>query len=100
MEAVKGFHEQDTETKKQYYSRDYVKKVVYNSNFDLYTNAVANWRDSLYLIMAPDPPTPQELPQIFRYKLSSQNISVDDFQYDLQYQRYCKSATDMFCDVG
>ncbi|XP_047957032.1 deacetoxyvindoline 4-hydroxylase-like isoform X2 [Salvia hispanica] len=66
MEAVKEFHEQDTEVKKQYYTRDNAKNVVYNCNFDLHINAATNWRDNLYLIMAPDPPTAQELPQIFR----------------------------------
>ncbi|KAL1536068.1 deacetoxyvindoline 4-hydroxylase-like [Salvia divinorum] len=84
MEAVKEFHEQETEAKKQYYSRDYLKKVVYNSNFDLHTNAVANWRDSLYLIMAPNPPTPQELPQIFRdpmmeFSEQAKNVGISVF---------------------
>ncbi|KAJ0775664.1 putative deacetoxyvindoline 4-hydroxylase [Helianthus annuus] len=66
-EMIKGvvdFHEQDTEVKKQWYTRDPSGKsrVVYNSNFDLYAAPVTNWRDSFYCTMVPNPPEPQELP--------------------------------------
>ncbi|KAG6393087.1 hypothetical protein SASPL_147317 [Salvia splendens] len=85
MEAVKEFHEQDTEAKKQYYTRDNAKNVVYNSNFDLHTNAATNWRDNLYLIMAPNPPTAQELPQIFRdpmieFSEQAKNVGINLFE--------------------
>ncbi|KAK4482810.1 hypothetical protein RD792_009980 [Penstemon davidsonii] len=63
LEGVRDFHELDSEVKKQYYSRDFKKKVLYNSNFDLYQAPSVNWRDTLYLIMAPDPPKPEDLPQ-------------------------------------
>nr|AYC63494.1 2-oxoglutarate-dependent dioxygenase [Scoparia dulcis] len=66
LEGVRQFHELDTEVKKQYYSRDFKKKLVYNSNFDLHQAPYANWRDSLYLIRAPNPPEPEELPQVCR----------------------------------
>ncbi|KAI3459484.1 hypothetical protein Pfo_016147 [Paulownia fortunei] len=66
LEGVRKFHEQDTEIKKQYYSRDFKKKVIYNSNFDLHQVPTANWRDTLYLIMAPKPPEPEELPEVCR----------------------------------
>ncbi|KAI3804284.1 hypothetical protein L1987_25709 [Smallanthus sonchifolius] len=66
-EMIKGvldFHEQETEVKKQWYTRDLSGKtrVVYNSNFDLYAAPVTNWRDSFYCTMAPNPPQPHELP--------------------------------------
>ncbi|KAJ9700624.1 hypothetical protein PVL29_006098 [Vitis rotundifolia] len=64
--GVRRFYEQDTEVKKQYYSRDLERKVVYNSNFDLYKAPAANWRDTFYFLMAPQPPDPQELPPAFR----------------------------------
>lgn len=67
VESVKEFHELEAETKKQYYSRDFTKKVVYNSNFDLHQANTTNWRDTLYLIMAPNPPKPEELPRVCRY---------------------------------
>ncbi|KAF3456830.1 hypothetical protein FNV43_RR01484 [Rhamnella rubrinervis] len=49
-DGVKRFHEQDTEVKKQFYTRDSSKPVVYDSNFDLYSAPSANWRDTLSLI--------------------------------------------------
>ena len=68
MEGVRRFYGQDTEVKRQYYTRDVAKKkVVYNSNFDLYTAPAANWRDTFYCLMAPHPPNPEELPAACRY---------------------------------
>nr|GMD88403.1 1-aminocyclopropane-1-carboxylate oxidase homolog 1-like [Ipomoea batatas] len=64
MSGVRGFHEQDTEVKKEWYTRDRSWRVVYNCNFDLYTAPAANWRDTFYCNMAPNPPHPQQLPPI------------------------------------
>ncbi|KAG8373159.1 hypothetical protein BUALT_Bualt12G0142100 [Buddleja alternifolia] len=66
LEGVRQFHELENDLKKQYYSRDFKKKVLYNSNFDLYQAPSANWRDTLYLIMGPETPEPEELPEICR----------------------------------
>ncbi|KAL6344236.1 hypothetical protein AAG906_035461 [Vitis piasezkii] len=44
IDGIRRFHEQDAETKKEYYSRDSQKKVRFNSNFDLYQARMANWR--------------------------------------------------------
>lgn len=64
VKGVHAFHEQDTEVKKQWYTRDTSgkKRVVFNTNFDLFTASAANWRDSMYCTMAPNPPHPDELP--------------------------------------
>ncbi|XP_076890648.1 1-aminocyclopropane-1-carboxylate oxidase homolog 1-like [Bidens hawaiensis] len=64
IKGMKDFHEQDTEVKKHWYKREVNGKsrVVYNSNFDLYTGPVTNWRDTVYITMAPNPPQPHELP--------------------------------------
>ncbi|KAK3024889.1 hypothetical protein RJ639_044026 [Escallonia herrerae] len=70
IDGVRRFHEQDTEVKKQFYSRDVTRRFIYNSNFDLYQAPAANWRDTISCIIAPDPPDPQELPMICRYVLS------------------------------
>ncbi|GKD32953.1 1-aminocyclopropane-1-carboxylate oxidase homolog 1-like protein [Tanacetum coccineum] len=64
--GVKAFFEQDDEVKKQWYTRGLdggKRKVVYNSNFDLYVAPVTNWRDSFICMMAPDPPQSHQLPQ-------------------------------------
>ncbi|XP_059275964.1 1-aminocyclopropane-1-carboxylate oxidase homolog [Lycium ferocissimum] len=62
--GIQRFFEQDIEVKKQYYTRDTTKKVIHASNFDLFSPSVpaANWRDSFCCIMAPNPPSPEELP--------------------------------------
>ncbi|KAE9455436.1 hypothetical protein C3L33_12660, partial [Rhododendron williamsianum] len=67
IDGVRRFHEQDTEVKKGFYSRDVTRKFRYNSNYDLYTGPATNWRDSINCIMAPQPPDPQELPAVCRY---------------------------------
>ncbi|KAK9665725.1 hypothetical protein RND81_14G131500 [Saponaria officinalis] len=46
LEGVRRFHEQDSEAKIEFYSRER-KQVVYNSNYDLYKSKAANWRDTL-----------------------------------------------------
>lgn len=63
-EGIRGFQEQDNESKKRFYSRDHTKKLVYFSNVDLYTARAASWRDTLCCYMAPDPPTLEDLPAV------------------------------------
>ncbi|KAH7690468.1 Iron/ascorbate family oxidoreductases protein [Dioscorea alata] len=66
LDAIKRFTEDDEELKKKYYTRDtQQRKVVFNSNFDLYSSPAANWRDTLFLRMAPDPPEKDEVPHAF-----------------------------------
>ncbi|CAK7327236.1 unnamed protein product [Dovyalis caffra] len=66
LEAVRGFHEQPSEVKEEYYSREMMRKVKYVSNFDLYQSKYANWRDTLFCVMGPDPLDPKELPLVCR----------------------------------
>ncbi|CAK8560019.1 unnamed protein product [Lathyrus sativus] len=60
--GVIRFFEQDSEVKRELYSRDATKPLVYNSNVDLYSSPASNWRDSFYCIMAPHSPKPEDLP--------------------------------------
>ncbi|KAI8010458.1 hypothetical protein LOK49_LG06G02714 [Camellia lanceoleosa] len=62
MEGVHRFYEQDSEVKKQWYTRDFRKAVVYHTKFHLFSAPAANWRDTFYCLMAPKPPNPEELP--------------------------------------
>jgi hypothetical protein len=67
--AVRGFHESaggDGSDKARLYSREPAGAVKYHCNFDLYQSPVANWRDTLYLRMAPDPPDAGDLPETGR----------------------------------
>ncbi|EEF33069.1 1-aminocyclopropane-1-carboxylate oxidase homolog 1 [Ricinus communis] len=68
IDGVRKFHEQDTEVKKRFYSREQagIAKFKFNTNFDFYQSPAANWRDSMYCIMAPDPPSSEELPDVCR----------------------------------
>ncbi|GAA0158917.1 oxidoreductase [Lithospermum erythrorhizon] len=66
LESVKAFHEQGTETKLQYYTRDSKKSFVYNSNSSLYHLPRTDWRDTFTSVMAPFPPEPEDLPPICR----------------------------------
>ncbi|KAI8002889.1 hypothetical protein LOK49_LG08G00850 [Camellia lanceoleosa] len=66
IDGVRKFHEQDTEVKKKFYSRDVTRKFIYNSNFDLYQSSAAKWRDTIACIMAPYLPDPDELPIVCR----------------------------------
>ena len=58
LEGTRRFFEQDVEVKKRYYSRDYSRPMLYNSNFDLYTGLAANWRDTVACRIVPGPPCP------------------------------------------
>ncbi|PIN16396.1 Iron/ascorbate family oxidoreductase [Handroanthus impetiginosus] len=78
LEYVRKFHELGSEVKKKYYSRDFKKKVVYISNFDLYKAPSVDWRDTLYLIMAPKPPQPEELPQVCKESIMEHSNQVKE----------------------
>lgn len=41
-EGVRRFHEQDREVKKEYCTRDISRKLMYGSNFNLYTASAAS----------------------------------------------------------
>ncbi|KAJ8547258.1 hypothetical protein K7X08_010844 [Anisodus acutangulus] len=73
LEGVRNFHEEDPKVKKDFYSHDVTRKFTYNTNFDLHKLPTANWRDTLYCVMAPNPPDPDEIPEICR---SFQMISL------------------------
>ncbi|KAK1260616.1 hypothetical protein QJS04_geneDACA002083 [Acorus gramineus] len=86
LEGVRRFHEQPREVRMEYYTRDYTRKVYYNSNFDLYESRVANWRDTLVCAMAPQPPDPAELPEACREILMDYSEHMErlgDFVFEL-----------------
>ncbi|KAJ9700619.1 hypothetical protein PVL29_006095 [Vitis rotundifolia] len=66
MDGTRRFYAQDVEVKKKFYSRDLSRKVIYNSNLNLYISKAANWRDTFYCLMSPQPLNPQELPATCR----------------------------------
>uniref|UniRef100_A0A1D1ZEL1 1-aminocyclopropane-1-carboxylate oxidase 1 n=1 Tax=Anthurium amnicola TaxID=1678845 RepID=A0A1D1ZEL1_9ARAE len=66
LRVGRAFFEQPREDKAKYYSRDPDKKVLFNSNFDLYVSPAVNWRDTLFCAMSPVTPSHQELPPVCR----------------------------------
>ncbi|KAK9132269.1 hypothetical protein Scep_011797 [Stephania cephalantha] len=66
LKAVRMFHEQPKEERSKFYSRDVMRKVRYNCNFDLYNSEAANWRDTVGCIVDPGPLNQEELPLAFR----------------------------------
>ncbi|KAF8752680.1 hypothetical protein HU200_011920 [Digitaria exilis] len=82
MAAARAFHEADSgegSDKARLYSREPGKAIKYHCNFDLYQSPVANWRDTLYLRMAPDPPASNDLPEscrdvLFEYAKQVKNL--------------------------
>ncbi|KAF0899393.1 hypothetical protein E2562_019513 [Oryza meyeriana var. granulata] len=66
LAAVRRFNEEPLEAKVPYYTRDNARKVRFNSNFDLFRSPAANWRDTLFMEMAPEEPSPEEIPAACR----------------------------------
>ncbi|XP_030960239.1 1-aminocyclopropane-1-carboxylate oxidase homolog 1-like [Quercus lobata] len=66
IKGIRRFHEQPTEVKREYYSRDVPKNVNFLSNYHLYKAKFANWRDTLSFSMAPVAPSPEEYPAVCR----------------------------------
>ncbi|XP_059632376.1 1-aminocyclopropane-1-carboxylate oxidase homolog 1-like [Cornus florida] len=63
MNGVRAFHEQPSEVKQEFYSRDAMKKVRLVSNSDLYLSRSANWRDTMNIsLLLSDLLHPDELP--------------------------------------
>lgn len=67
LAGIRRFHEQDGEVKKEFYTRDLSKKVLFLSNFDLFQAPVICWRDTFGLVMDSLPAEPEALPEICRY---------------------------------
>ena len=46
IDGIRMFNEHNVEVWKELYIRDTMKKVLFNTNFDLYKSRTVNWRDS------------------------------------------------------
>ncbi|XP_029128650.1 1-aminocyclopropane-1-carboxylate oxidase homolog 1-like [Cajanus cajan] len=67
IHGIRRFHEQDSKVRKEFYTRDLKKKVLYYSNISLLnSDQPVNWRDTFGFAVAPDPPKPEEIPSVCR----------------------------------
>lgn len=90
LDGIRRFHEQESEVKMQFHSRDSKQKVKYASNVDLYRSRAANWRDSLTIsqlsyddrLLQPD-----ELPEICRLVVVYGCLSSFFKSLDLGFER-------------
>ncbi|KAM3341444.1 1-aminocyclopropane-1-carboxylate oxidase 1 [Capsicum galapagoense] len=85
-DGVRRFFEQDTEVKKQWYTRDLTKEFTFNSNFDLFRGPVTNWRDTFRATIAPIPPSPERLPPVCRdilLEYTNQVMKLGDTLFEL-----------------
>ncbi|KAK2368854.1 1-aminocyclopropane-1-carboxylate oxidase protein [Trifolium repens] len=88
-EMIKGisrFHQQDAKVRKEYYTRDFTKKVVYLSNFTLFQDPSADWRDTLRFFWEPHPPKAEELPTVCRdivTEYSKEVMTLSSYLYEL-----------------
>ncbi|KAL0548147.1 hypothetical protein IC582_012592 [Cucumis melo] len=106
INRVRRFFEQDSEVKKQYYTRDYTKSFIYNCNFDLFSSPVANWRDTIVTVMAPNPPNPHDLPQVCRdilFEYSKHIMKLGELIFGLLSEALGLKSThlvDLDCNEG
>ncbi|XP_070005596.1 1-aminocyclopropane-1-carboxylate oxidase homolog [Nicotiana tabacum] len=81
LQGTRRFFEQDIEIKKRYYTRDNNKVVVHSNNHDVFSPSVpaTNWRDSFVCLMAPNYPSPEELPAACSFNDPVKLISNDKY---------------------
>ncbi|KAH7845015.1 hypothetical protein Vadar_034197 [Vaccinium darrowii] len=80
LTAARGFHEMENEVKVGFYTREVEGRVKFGSNFDLYQSRFANWRDTLFCAMGPEPLDPLELPESIELLFSDSGQFLD-FDY-------------------
>ncbi|KAJ4968760.1 hypothetical protein NE237_015461 [Protea cynaroides] len=104
LQGIRRFFEQDIKLKKPLYSRDATnRRVLYNSNFSLYSSPSANWRDSLYCLMSPPPLHPDELPPDILMEYNKQVIRLGNALFGLLSESLGlsnKHLTNMGCADG
>ncbi|KAG2609680.1 hypothetical protein PVAP13_4KG062200 [Panicum virgatum] len=86
LAAMRRFNEDPAEAKTPYYTRDTAaRKVRFYSNLDLFQSPAACWRDTLFCDMAPEPPTPEDMPEplrgvMFEYTEAVRRLAVWVFE--------------------
>ncbi|MED6197506.1 hypothetical protein PIB30_057048 [Stylosanthes scabra] len=74
LDVIREFHEQPSEIKKEWYSRD-PKKVRFYCNGDLFLAKAANWRDTISFDFQDGPLSPHSYPLVCRVILGDQELN-------------------------
>ncbi|XP_061348780.1 1-aminocyclopropane-1-carboxylate oxidase homolog 1-like [Gastrolobium bilobum] len=98
--GVLRFFEQDSEVKKEFYTRD-KEPFEYSSNFKLY-NSPTTWKDSFFCNLAPNAPKPQEIPSVCRdilVEYSNQVMKLGTLLFELLSEALGLNPTHLI-DIG
>ncbi|XP_074279936.1 1-aminocyclopropane-1-carboxylate oxidase homolog 4-like [Silene latifolia] len=69
VDAIKAFHEQPAEVRKEYYDRGTSTGCNYFSNVDLFVSKAASWRDTLQMRLGPSIIDVEAIPAICRNEI-------------------------------
>ncbi|RYR24922.1 hypothetical protein Ahy_B02g058515 [Arachis hypogaea] len=83
LNVIREFHEQPSEVKKEWYSRDHKVKVRFYCNGDLFVSKAANWRDTIAFDFQDGPLKPQDYPLICRNVVSKYMEHVSKLRENL-----------------
>ncbi|KAK9170376.1 hypothetical protein Syun_002516 [Stephania yunnanensis] len=87
INAFKSFYELPMEAKKKYHHMD--PKVAFYSNFNIFHSKAVNWKDSLRVFMAPNPPEMDQMPSVCAKEL---------LDWDIQAKRVAEELMEMMCE--
>ncbi|WJX76198.1 hypothetical protein P8452_59641 [Trifolium repens] len=83
IDGIRSFHEQDADVRKEFYTRDLKKKVMYYSNVHLFSGKAANWRDTFGFAVSPHPFQPDEVPPICRDIVIEYSQKIKDLGFTI-----------------
>ncbi|GMI79045.1 hypothetical protein like AT1G06620 [Hibiscus trionum] len=72
--SIRAFHEQPTDVKAKFYTRDIATGVNFISNVDLFHSKAASWRDTLQIKLGPTLPELENIPEVCRDEVVQWNL--------------------------
>ncbi|KAK8628276.1 hypothetical protein V6N13_063985 [Hibiscus sabdariffa] len=72
--SIRAFHEQPTDVKAKFYTRDLEGGVIFVSNFDLFHSKAASWRDTLRIKLGRRLPELEDIPEVCRDEVVQWNL--------------------------
>ncbi|KAL4376731.1 hypothetical protein GQ457_02G030900 [Hibiscus cannabinus] len=72
--SIRAFHEQPTDVKAKFYTRDLESGVIFVSSFDLFHSKAASWRDTLRIKLGRRLPELEDIPEVCRDEVVQWNL--------------------------